>query len=50
MVGNMAAVRDAVEEALTAMFVADLPADEALAQAAQAANDAIASYNDRVDG
>lgn len=48
MVGDMAAVRDAVEEALTAMFVNDVPADEALAQAAEAANSAIASYNDRV--
>jgi sn-glycerol 3-phosphate transport system substrate-binding protein len=48
MVGDMAAVRDAVEEALTAMFVNDLPAEDAVAQAAEAANDAIASYNDRV--
>lgn len=48
MVGDMAAVRDAMEEALTAMFVNDVPANEALTQAAEAANSAIASYNDRV--
>ena len=50
MVGDMAGVRTAVEEALTAMFVDDLPPDEALAQAAQVSNDAIASYNQRVGG
>jgi sn-glycerol 3-phosphate transport system substrate-binding protein len=50
MVGDMAAVRRAVEDALTAMFVDGLPPDEALAQAAQVSNDAIASYNERVGG
>jgi len=50
MVGDMAAVRTAVEEALTAMFVADLAPDEALAEAAQVSNDAIASYNERLGG
>ena len=50
VVGDMPAVRAAVEEALTAMFVADMPADEALAQAAEVANEAIASYNERVNG
>jgi sn-glycerol 3-phosphate transport system substrate-binding protein len=48
LVGDMPAVRKAVEEALTAMFVADLPPDEALAQAAAESNDAIASYNERL--
>jgi len=50
LVGDMPAVRKAVEEALTAMFVADLPPDEALAQAAAESNDAIASYNERLGG
>jgi sn-glycerol 3-phosphate transport system substrate-binding protein len=49
MVGDMPAVRSAVEEALTAMFVADLPPDEALARAAEDADAAISSYNDRLD-
>jgi hypothetical protein len=30
------------------MFVNDLSAEDAVAQAAEASNDAIASYNDRV--
>lgn len=50
MVGDMVGVRDAVEEALTAMFVDDLPPGEAVARAAEAANEAIASYNQRVGG
>lgn len=50
MVGDMQTVRKAVEDALTAMFVDGLDPDEALARAAKDANEAIASYNDRVGG
>jgi sn-glycerol 3-phosphate transport system substrate-binding protein len=47
-VGDMKAVRLAVEEAMTSMFLGNLSPTEALAQAAQEADAAIASYNDRV--
>jgi sn-glycerol 3-phosphate transport system substrate-binding protein len=50
MVGDMQTVRKAVEDALTAMFVDGLAPDEALTRAAKDANEAIASYNDRVGG
>lgn len=50
LVGDMPAVRKAVEEALTAMFVADLAPEEAVAQAAEESDAAIASYNERLDG
>jgi sn-glycerol 3-phosphate transport system substrate-binding protein len=50
LVGDMPAVRKAVEEALTAMFVADLAPEEAVARAAEESDAAIASYNERLDG
>jgi sn-glycerol 3-phosphate transport system substrate-binding protein len=50
MVGDMKTVRKGVEDALTAMFNDGLAPDEALARAAKDANEAIASYNDRVGG
>jgi len=48
VVGDSGAVREAVEDALTRMFLDGLAPDEALAQAAQDANDAIAAYEERL--
>lgn len=48
VIGDIEAVRGAVEDALTRMFLDGLAGEEALAQAADDANEAIASYNERV--
>jgi sn-glycerol 3-phosphate transport system substrate-binding protein len=48
VVGDIAGVRAAVEDALTRMFLDDLAPADALAQATADANDAIAAYNQRV--
>jgi sn-glycerol 3-phosphate transport system substrate-binding protein len=46
--GDFAGVRAAVTDALTAMFIEDLPPGKALAQAQREATAAIQEYNDRI--
>jgi sn-glycerol 3-phosphate transport system substrate-binding protein len=46
--GDFAGVRNAVRDALTAMFTEDLPPKKALAQAQRAATSAIREYNERI--
>ena len=46
--GDFAGVRAAVRDALTAMFIEDLPPEKALAQAQRKATDAIREYNERL--
>ena len=48
VIGDFQGVRDAVEDALTAMFAGKLTPEEALAQAQREADAAIADYNDRL--
>ena len=48
VIGDFQGVRDAVEEALTAMLAGKLTPQEALSQAQERADAAIADYNDRL--
>ena len=47
-IGDYLAVRKAIEEAETKMYLENLSPQEAITQAAQSANDAITAYNDRL--